>query len=700
MFADAARAVIRDSLFDGGQFALVLDVTETALIERTTVTRGGGAIVGGPDVVIRNSTLSGNTESGLTVRAGAAVRVESSTLVDNFWFGILAGANSSVTVGASVLAQYEHTCERVTPGDPTAQFVSAGYNLVSDATCGFAATGDAVVADPALGPVADNGGATPTNRPDVGSPVIDAIPVGTAGLCDGTIATDQRGFPRPLGAACDIGAVEVSDEIVVDTAADGVDVDPGDGVCDDGTGACTLRAAVTEANVLSGGEDELITIAPGVNPVLAPLGPVTIAGGIVIDGGGSTVTGAIPSAVFVVEHLDTTFRDLTVDATGSYVAIAGSGSDPGRSVTLDGVSIGFAESIPSNSGVYFQGAALTVVDSEISAPGGRAVDVAVVDLVIERSNVEAKDAVVNESPVSERVVIRDSTVRGGDLDLYLIDIGESVLIERSTILGSYYGASVGAPQVVVRASTFTGASGGPGLYGSTSLEVTASTFAGIGYAGVFLAAERSPCGARWSPARSPRAPASSPPRPPTSPGGTTRRRTRRAGSPGRGTPRVWCRRSSPWPTTVGPPRRGGRRQARRSSMPSRSARPGCATARPPRSTSGASPDRRAPAATSVPSRSGRRPDVGTRPAGSSPGRPPASAVGVGRTSRPVVVAGRPHTPLLATPCRSCASSLGCRRRRRSSGEGWYVRLVEVGTRSRPWSVRCRWGWRGWRRVRR
>ena len=36
--------------------------------------------------------------------------------------------------------------------------------------------------------------------------------------------------------------------ITVDSTADAVDANPGDGVCDDGTGNCTLRAAIEQAN--------------------------------------------------------------------------------------------------------------------------------------------------------------------------------------------------------------------------------------------------------------------------------------------------------------------------------------------------------------------------------------------------------------------------------------------------------------------
>jgi hypothetical protein len=58
--------------------------------------------------------------------------------------------------------------------------------------------------NPLLGPLANNGGPTLTMLPQPGSPAIDA---GVSSAAAG-VATDQRGFPRVLGAAVDIGAVE------------------------------------------------------------------------------------------------------------------------------------------------------------------------------------------------------------------------------------------------------------------------------------------------------------------------------------------------------------------------------------------------------------------------------------------------------------------------------------------------------------
>jgi Ca2+-binding RTX toxin-like protein len=53
--------------------------------------------------------------------------------------------------------------------------------------------------------LADNGGATFTHALAIDSPALDASPADTDCL-----PTDQRGVPRPQGAACDIGAFEGS----------------------------------------------------------------------------------------------------------------------------------------------------------------------------------------------------------------------------------------------------------------------------------------------------------------------------------------------------------------------------------------------------------------------------------------------------------------------------------------------------------
>jgi hypothetical protein len=66
-------------------------------------------------------------------------------------------------------------------------------------------------------------------------------------------------------AGCDMGA----SDIFVNVSYDGVDASPGNGVCEvtTGTGDCTLRAAIGEANALA--EYQKIEINAGIDPVLS-----------------------------------------------------------------------------------------------------------------------------------------------------------------------------------------------------------------------------------------------------------------------------------------------------------------------------------------------------------------------------------------------------------------------------------------------
>jgi len=70
-------------------------------------------------------------------------------------------------------------------------------------TAEIPATATVVFADPLLGPLGSNGGPTRTRLPGAGSPAING------GSASGYPATDQRGQPRPLGAAPDAGSAEV-----------------------------------------------------------------------------------------------------------------------------------------------------------------------------------------------------------------------------------------------------------------------------------------------------------------------------------------------------------------------------------------------------------------------------------------------------------------------------------------------------------
>jgi hypothetical protein len=159
-----------------------------------------------------NSTISGNTGGGVRSQNGN-VLIKFSTLVDN------GGQNLSFfsfddthvfQVGGSVLQSTD--TDNCQTGDLPA---SLGYNVVGDSSCSFGGTGDLQETGAALGPLADNGGATQSHLPGAGSPVLNHVPPGACTDLDGApLALDQRGSPRPVGSQCDAGSVEA------DVAAD------------------------------------------------------------------------------------------------------------------------------------------------------------------------------------------------------------------------------------------------------------------------------------------------------------------------------------------------------------------------------------------------------------------------------------------------------------------------------------------------
>jgi hypothetical protein len=121
------------------------------------------------------------------------------------------------------------------------QAASSRHSAATDATCGFDDAPDVGVrafADFALGPLGDNGGPTPTRVPGAGSVLLDRIP---AAEC--TLNTDQRGLPRPAGAGCEVGAVEVQPPPPSPPGGE----TPGDGGTGGGAGTPTGAAADTVA---------------------------------------------------------------------------------------------------------------------------------------------------------------------------------------------------------------------------------------------------------------------------------------------------------------------------------------------------------------------------------------------------------------------------------------------------------------------
>ncbi len=181
--------------FAGG---LLSTATATTTVDNSTFTGNscgmngggisGGGLLGNASLRIRSSTIVGNT---CTLGAGVSSNAYGDThLMDT----ILAGNTSSAG------------------GDCSGHVTSEGYNVIGN-RYGCAVDGDPTgnisARDPKASPLADNGGPTQTMALLASSPALNA---GRPGNCLDTsgqpLTTDQRGFARPAGGRCDIGAYE------------------------------------------------------------------------------------------------------------------------------------------------------------------------------------------------------------------------------------------------------------------------------------------------------------------------------------------------------------------------------------------------------------------------------------------------------------------------------------------------------------
>jgi hypothetical protein len=115
------------------------------------------------------------------------------------------GASISNAKGAIALTNTILACSS-SQTNVSGAIIDGGHNLSSDASAAFTLTTSRENTDPMLGPLADNGGLTPTMALLPGSPAIDA---GDDAICP---PTDQRDVARPQGRACDIGAFESAPE--------------------------------------------------------------------------------------------------------------------------------------------------------------------------------------------------------------------------------------------------------------------------------------------------------------------------------------------------------------------------------------------------------------------------------------------------------------------------------------------------------
>lgn len=200
----------------------------TALVQASTITanRGGGIVNGCGYLTVLNSTVSYNESGGYggggilswnfsCAPGSPTTKIAFTTLFENRSYAgdsISTAFNEpgSVVVKNSILASPTRAMAQACWQSNGGAIVSAGNNIIADTSCGFSGPGDLVIADPMVGPLAANGGPTPTHLPLSGSPAINAVPLASCLDTSGApVTTDQRGVTRPWGTGCDIGSVEV-----------------------------------------------------------------------------------------------------------------------------------------------------------------------------------------------------------------------------------------------------------------------------------------------------------------------------------------------------------------------------------------------------------------------------------------------------------------------------------------------------------
>jgi hypothetical protein len=184
----------------------VLKVATSTLAQNSGA---GVAVAAGVSATLDQDTVTGNG-GGVTFASPTVSQIVNSTINNNTGVGI-GGSGSFLTLSSDIVSgnNAAHPAVGDVAGTPPA--ANSDHNFIGNAqgiggTAAFSTATNqvgtqAVPLNAQLGALANNGGPTRTELPLAGSPVLDR------GTANGTL-TDQRGSPRTVGAAADIGAVE------------------------------------------------------------------------------------------------------------------------------------------------------------------------------------------------------------------------------------------------------------------------------------------------------------------------------------------------------------------------------------------------------------------------------------------------------------------------------------------------------------
>lgn len=369
----------------------------TSSIERGGPGGNGGAIHNGGAglLTITNSTISGNStgaggigvlngepgSGGGIVSATSPIVISNSTITANS--GSVGGGiwtqGGAITLRSTIVAT---NSANIAGPDIFGAVQSDGFNLIgntTDATINQNTGAGPTITnvDPQLNSLANNGGPTNTHSLKSTSPAIDH------GNAFGT-TTDGRGSTRPVnqadatypnaagGDASDIGAYEAQSTdtqifpLIVNTTAD-----TDDGACTtigNGNG-CTLREAITAANLIPGTETitfDTTVFASAQTITLVSVLP-DISTNMIIDGPGAALLSVNGNNMVrgfkVLSGATVTIQDLTI-RNGKAIGSDGGGIQNAGALVLANVAINGSSA--NSGGAVANSGSLTTLNSSFS----------------------------------------------------------------------------------------------------------------------------------------------------------------------------------------------------------------------------------------------------------------------------------------------------------------------------------------------
>jgi hypothetical protein len=198
-------------------------ITDSLVSGNTASAIGGGGILfknQSSPAALTNTTITGNSAIGdggglfLNNSFGplGTISISSSTITGNSasmtggnLYGSAYTIRNSIISGGTSATPTTMNCSYGGAGG-----ISAGYNIEGTSEClPVLSTGDQVSTDPKVGPLPASPNAATTLPLLQNSPAINAgNPAGCKDAGGAPVAHDQRGFARPQGSACDVGAYE------------------------------------------------------------------------------------------------------------------------------------------------------------------------------------------------------------------------------------------------------------------------------------------------------------------------------------------------------------------------------------------------------------------------------------------------------------------------------------------------------------